>query len=308
MKQSGDIVKRRREYYQKNKEIILNHVKDYYNKHKLKILDRVKEYRIKNKEIINKKKSDWAKSTGYYKEYHQKNYPMNAERKNALRRLNYARDMKNKEKRLNYNKKWIAEHPERVKERSRRHYQNNKEKFKEYHKKYILKIGIEKIRLQRKLLRKKNREKILSWQRKHYQKNHDRIMSRRRMYNERNRNHIKEVRRRYALSPNGKEKKMGQLMRETEFKNSIVHSFTPKEWLTKKEDTNGLCPICKQQVGLIKMTMDHDYSKYKAYLDFLKTGMKRIYTIDNVMPMCNSCNSKKNILDFDSFIKRINMC
>jgi 5-methylcytosine-specific restriction endonuclease McrA len=41
------------------------------------------------------------------------------------------------------------------------------------------------------------------------------------------------------------------------------------------------------------MTMDHTYPLKKAREDYLKTGVKRVYTLDDVAPMCKSCNTSK---------------
>jgi hypothetical protein len=42
-----------------------------------------------------------------------------------------------------------------------------------------------------------------------------------------------------------------------------------------------------------KLSLDHIYSLLKSYDDFLRTGVKRIYTIDDIQPLCKSCNSTK---------------
>jgi 5-methylcytosine-specific restriction endonuclease McrA len=40
---------------------------------------------------------------------------------------------------------------------------------------------------------------------------------------------------------------------------------------------------------------DHDYPISEASKDFIRTGIKRIYAIDNIYPLCIACNSRKHI-------------
>jgi len=64
------------------------------------------------------------------------------------------------------------------------------------------------------------------------------------------------------------------------------HNFTIDEWLIKLANTNGICPICMENVGVEFLTMDHIIPVSKAPRGF-------IYTIKDVQPLCRSCNSKK---------------
>jgi 5-methylcytosine-specific restriction endonuclease McrA len=60
-----------------------------------------------------------------------------------------------------------------------------------------------------------------------------------------------------------------------------------------KEVTQGVCPCCKRNVGLSYITLDHIYPISKANDDYKRTGVKRVYTIDDIQPLCRSCNSSK---------------
>ena len=67
----------------------------------------------------------------------------------------------------------------------------------------------------------------------------------------------------------------------------IVETFTQEEWETKRNATKGICPVGETYVGLgFNMTMYHIFPISKA-----ESG--RVYTIDDVVPMCRSCNSSK---------------
>ena len=68
--------------------------------------------------------------------------------------------------------------------------------------------------------------------------------------------------------------------------NNIIHDFSSKEWLQKLKDTFGVCPKCNKFVGIENLTLDHIHPISKA-----KDG--QIYTIDDVQPMCKSCNCSK---------------
>ena len=81
--------------------------------------------------------------------------------------------------------------------------------------------------------------------------------------------------------------KYNEIMRRRQLKNkNIIHAFTIEEWVEKKGETNGICPFCKTFVGIEKLTLDHIFPVSKA-----EEG--RIYTIDDVQPLCNSCNIRK---------------
>ena len=83
-------------------------------------------------------------------------------------------------------------------------------------------------------------------------------------------------------------------LKRREAKYNCDHNFSIKEWKLKCEATNGICPCCNRYIGIEKMTMDHIYALMRAYEDFIRTGVKRIYTIGDVQPMCLSCNCSKS--------------
>lgn len=56
-----------------------------------------------------------------------------------------------------------------------------------------------------------------------------------------------------------------------------------EEWKGLIQITEGCCPVCGVYVGIERMTMDH-------IIPLSKGG---IHHINNVQPMCRSCNSAK---------------
>lgn len=75
--------------------------------------------------------------------------------------------------------------------------------------------------------------------------------------------------------------------------NNVIHIFTIRQWRVKINTTLGICPACKDNVGKEKLTLDHIYPLKKASEDYLITGIKRRYTINDIQPLCLSCNSSK---------------
>ena len=67
----------------------------------------------------------------------------------------------------------------------------------------------------------------------------------------------------------------------------VTHSFTQEEWNIKLIESNGICPMCKKNISVEKLTLDHIFPISKA-----EKG--RVYTIEDVQPLCIRCNTKKN--------------
>ncbi len=96
----------RKEYYEKNKEDILQKQKEYYEENK----DKIKEYNENNKEKI--------------KEQHKKYAENNKEKIKEYRE-------KNKEKIQEKKKEYHEKNKEKIQEKKKENYENNKEKIKE---------------------------------------------------------------------------------------------------------------------------------------------------------------------------------
>jgi len=77
-----------------------------------------------------------------------------------------------------------------------------------------------------------------------------------------------------------------QLKRQRQIK-FIKESFDSLEWFLKLYHTHGFCPSCDKCVGIDKLTKDH-------IIPISKVSKGFVYSINDVQPLCRSCNSSKN--------------
>ena len=111
----------------------------------------------------------------------------------------------------------------------------------------------------------------------------------------------KSAKKKYNKSIYGKSKNLINNRKRRAGKYNYIESYTENEWKQKKELTKGICPGFETKphyVGLNNLHRDHIYSVWKANRDFKASGIKRVYTINDIQPLCKSCNSnKKNKID-----------
>ena len=92
---------------------------------------------------------------------------------------------------------------------------------------------------------------------------------------------------RYTNSGKGKENSMRASIKRRSNKKKIKHNYTYIEWMQKKKNTFGVCPRCNKWVGINKLSLDH-------IIPITKVPEGFTYTINDVQPLCRSCNSSKN--------------
>ncbi len=92
---------------------------------------------------------------------------------------------------------------------------------------------------------------------------------------------------RYTRSEKGKANGIRGSLKRRGRLNSIIHIFTSKEWLQKLKNAFGVCKECNLYVGVDKLTLDH-------IIPISKASNGQIYTINDVQPLCLSCNISKN--------------
>ncbi len=99
---------------------------------------------------------------------------------------------------------------------------------------------------------------------------------------------------RYTQSFKGKLNSLRASLKRRAAFNSIIHQFSENEWVEALNSANGICKGCNTYVGTRKLTLDHIYPISKALQDYIKTNIKRIYTIKDVQALCLGCNISKN--------------
>jgi 5-methylcytosine-specific restriction endonuclease McrA len=159
-----------------------------------------------------------------------------------------------------FKKKYIADWKKRT------NYKINKEKYKISHKNW-----------------KKNHPE---YYKNYYKKTYPHHSSLQKKYYLENREEILSNGKKRNKTPEGKLKKILLSIKRRERLKNVRHNFSYDEWMKKIEKTNGVCPVCKKFVGKEKMTLDHTIPISKAPKGF-------IYTLNDVSPMCHSCNCKK---------------
>jgi len=104
----------------------------------------------------------------------------------------------------------------------------------------------------------------------------------------------KLARKLYRQTEKGKEVFRMIVRKREERKNNCIREFSIDEWKNKLKNVNGICESCDKYVGENFLTMDHIYPLSVANEDYIKTGIKRVYKIDDVTPLCRACNSSKS--------------
>lgn len=83
----------------------------------------------------------------------------------------------------------------------------------------------------------------------------------------------------------GYERKLWHINKRRVLKNGNGGSHTIGDWENLKAQYNWTCPHCKKEEPKIKLTRDHIIPISKGGSD----------NIENIQPLCSSCNSKKGI-------------
>jgi len=97
----------------------------------------------------------------------------------------------------------------------------------------------------------------------------------------------KTTQKKYNHTYKGKVCAYNQRMKRKDNLKKVVNHFSGLEWFLKVYKTHGFCPICDKHIGVDNLTLDHIIPISKAPNEF-------IYTINDVQPLCKSCNSRKN--------------
>jgi hypothetical protein len=151
-------------------------MKDYYEKNKEDILERLHTYREENKEIINQKKSEYRKTNNKHREYNKQYKKEHQEELQEARKKHYEANKEeilekckeyveaNKEAVTKYKKQWTEENKEYLQEKSKQYREEHKEHIQQNGKKYYEK-NYDVVRAKNKQYYENNKEKIIEQQR-----------------------------------------------------------------------------------------------------------------------------------------------
>lgn len=185
--------------------------------------------------------------------------------------------------------------------------EEQKKRFKEYRKKYDLEHK-DKIKEAQHKWYLKNRNRLLIKRKDYYKENKKQQDKANRLWRENNKEKFKEYQKSCYIkfgrkwrnnfgrekfrkswliwSKKNPEKITVLRQKRRESKKSFLHLYTHQEWQIKLKNTLGICPNCDKYKGINNLTLDHIIPLSKAPYGF-------IYTINDVQPLCLSCNSSK---------------
>lgn len=187
--------------------------------------------------------------------------------------------------RVKRTRKYCEQNPEKTRSKNSQYREQNCEKLDEYNRQY----------------RKDKSEQIAQRKHEHYLENREAINAWHADYRDRNREMINERQRRYYANNKVAHVKRNAKWRKEnpeQFKSHLKKrralkfgageaSLTAEQWREILKSFNHRCAYCGER--LEKLTQDH-------VIPLAKGGS---HTADNVVPACQSCNSKKGVKIYD---------
>lgn len=178
-----------------------------------------------------------------------------------------------REEKNEYNRLYRLKNKDKIKEKQKLWYENNKEKKNEYNKQYRLE-NKEKIKQQQQEYNKNNKEKI----KEYYENNKESIKQKSKEYYNKNKKKISKSGKKYRLE--NKEK-----IKQRDWKYNLKkYNLTENEYYEILNNQNGCCKICKtNQIDLnTPLHIDHSH----------ETGKIRGL-------LCNKCNQGLGLFNDD---------
>ena len=178
-------------------------------------------------------------------------------------------------------KEYRQKNIERVRAQGRMSHFRNKEKNNKQSLDYYYKHREERL------------EKSKKWKREHK----DYISNYNRQYKNEHAKDIKEWKKQYLKEhPEDKKQKNFRERRRRIRKEEVGGSHTLQEWNDIKKDYYYICPFCLKREPEIKLTEDHvaPISEWKNFIKKYPETSYQCDDIDNIQPLCQSCNSIKH--------------
>lgn len=195
----------------------------------------------------------------------------------------------NREYNYERKKKWNEQNNQRINETRRQNYRKNPEKIKSKIKQYR-QNNYDRVRAREKMFEVKNKEEIRERTRLYRMQPHirDRYSQNFKSYYAQNIKYHKERGAQWRKE-NPRQHAIQQARRRTR-KTQAGGSYTIQEWDILKVQYDYTCLCCGKREPEIQLTADH-------VIPVIKGGSSNI---DNIQPLCKSCNSKKSskIIDF----------
>lgn len=198
-------------------------------------------------------------------------------------------DEEQKAKRAAYYKNYYAANKERLKQYQKDYCQANQEIVSQYHKEYREKYA-ERRRAYSTQWNKEHRDYKQEYLKQYHEKN-------KAEHNQRNVHYYSEnseLRREYTRNYKKQfpEKVCALYNKRRTQKTQAGGSYTAEEWKALKAKYNYTCLCCGKQEPTIKLTADH----------VIPVVLNGSSYIENIQPLCRSCNSKKHnkIIDYRS--------
>ena len=101
-----------------------------------------------------------------------------------------------------------------------------------------------------------------------------------------NKEYNREYHKKYLQTENGKIKNRAKVRKYIAKLHKVNETYTQNEWNDKLDNTNGICPKCGKFFGKDKLELDHIIPISKVVEGFE-------YTINDIQPLCRSCNASK---------------
>lgn len=187
--------------------------------------------------------------------------------------------------RIAYMKQYYATHPKR----DRRAY---KKAYDEAHKEEIIAYRLrkgEELKAKKRAYYAANRERLKNNVKLNSIKNRDRILEYQASYYAANTDKVKSNVAAYRKANPDKKMHLENRRRARKFANGGSHTL--EELIEKFESLGNVCYYCGVKG---KLTIDHNIPLCRGGTD----------NIDNILPACRSCNSKKNAMTTDEFLSK----